>query len=122
MQQKQNQAITGPKFTDTNQHGAINELYVAQEAMKKGARVFRNLSPSGDTDLIFEKDGQLLRVDVKHMKLHHTGTWQSNHTHKAPENVYYCFINPETLSIRWQIYGNSGPGGIWADFWNETTN
>ena len=115
------QGSTGARYIDQSHTGAINEMYVATEAMRRGARVFRNLSPSGNTDLVFEKDDQLIRVDVKHMKLDSRfDTYQTNHAKRQPKNVYFCFVHPETLEIRWLKF--KGPQGIWKNFWNETIN
>ena len=36
--------------------------------MLRGAEVFRNLSCVGNTDLVLEKDGEVLRIDVKCME------------------------------------------------------
>ena len=44
--------------------GAINELLVATDLMKRGVGVFRALSPSCQCDLVALVDGKLLRVEV----------------------------------------------------------
>tara|TARA_R100000152_G_scaffold6890_1_gene2601 strand:- start:150 stop:467 length:318 start_codon:yes stop_codon:yes gene_type:complete len=103
--------------TDTGHKGAINELLVAAEAMKRGAKVFRNLAPTGDTDLVLLKDDKLLRVDVKHLNYdpRWSGTFQpNNHTKPAP-NVIIAYINPATWKINWSK--RHTPEG-WEDFWD----
>ena len=45
--------------------GAISELLVSADLMKKGFEVFRALSPSCSCDLIAAKKGRLLRVEVR---------------------------------------------------------
>ena len=110
-----NQDKIGPKYIDPAHHGAINELHVATEAMKRGAKVFRNIAPSGNTDIILLKDESLLRVDVKHMKKRSGyNTYTSNHNSKPPFNVAYAYVNPETWKIRWNQ--RHIPKG-WEDFW-----
>lgn len=45
--------------------GAMNELLVAADLMKRGFDVFRALSPSCSCDLAVVKDGTLLRIEVR---------------------------------------------------------
>jgi endogenous inhibitor of DNA gyrase (YacG/DUF329 family) len=45
--------------------GAIGELAVSIDLMKKGFEVFRNVSPHGDCDLIIMKNGSVARVEVR---------------------------------------------------------
>ena len=49
--------------------GAYSELRATTWLMEQGYEVFRNVSPCGKTDLIAEKGGEFLRIDVK------TGNW-----------------------------------------------
>lgn len=44
--------------------GAISELIVSAELMKKGYTVFRALSPDAFCDLLIHKDGKIKRVEV----------------------------------------------------------
>ncbi|MGH3427951.1 MAG: group I intron-associated PD-(D/E)XK endonuclease [Mycobacteriales bacterium] len=45
--------------------GAIHELEVSCDLLKKGYEVFRALSPSCSCDLAILKDGRLLRIEVR---------------------------------------------------------
>lgn len=45
--------------------GAIAELAVATDLMRRGHEVFRALSPASSCDLAVVKDGALLRVEVR---------------------------------------------------------
>jgi hypothetical protein len=45
--------------------GAIGELIVAADLLKKGYHVFRSCSPSCPCDLAILKDEKLFRVEVK---------------------------------------------------------
>ena len=103
--------------TDTCHKGAINEILVAGEAMKRGAKVFRNLAPTGDTDLVLIKDDKILRVDVKHLNYdpRWSGTFQPNNHTKAAPNVSIVYINPATWKINWSK--RHTPKG-WEDFWD----
>jgi PD-(D/E)XK endonuclease len=49
----------------TNQKGAVAELAIALAAVKLGVEVYRPLAEGGRSDLIFEVDGRLLRVQCK---------------------------------------------------------
>jgi hypothetical protein len=62
--------------------GAIAELAVAVDLMRRGFSVYRALSPASDCDLAVVKDQQLLRVEVK------AGTRQG-------ENSYRANVRPE---------------------------
>ena len=114
-QQKQASETTGQKPTSPSRVGDLYELAVAYEAMLRGAEVFRNLSCVGDTDLVLEKDGKILRIDVKHMKKTATGKWTSNHNNKPLPDVYHVYIDPENWQPRWNK--RHVPIG-WEDFWS----
>lgn len=55
---------TGTGLT-TGTTGAISELVVSAELMRRGYAVFRSLSPSCFCDLIAHKDGRQYRVEVR---------------------------------------------------------
>ena len=52
----------------TSDVGAASELAIAADLLKKGWKVYRNLSPVGLTDLVIERDGKLYKVQVKSSK------------------------------------------------------
>jgi hypothetical protein len=105
----------GQKPINTSRIGDLYELAVAREAMLRGAEVFRNLSCVGNTDLVLEKDGEVLRIDVKHMKKTATGKWTSNHNNKPLPGVYHVYIDPENWKPRWNK--RHVPIG-WETFWS----
>ena len=85
--------------------------------MKRGAKVFRNVAPSGNTDIVFLKDDKLLRVDVKHLKyVPGKAIWCANNAAVPPANVAFVYVNPATWEIRWSRRGANIPKG-WEDFW-----
>jgi hypothetical protein len=45
--------------------GAISELAVCADLLSKGYDVFRSVSPAAPCDLIAQKEGKLIRVEVK---------------------------------------------------------
>ena len=49
----------------TNTVGAMQELRVAADLLAKGYEVFRAVSPACSTDLVIQKDGILLRIEVR---------------------------------------------------------
>ena len=106
---------TGQKHTNSSRIGDIYELVVAQQAMLRGAEVFRNLSCVGDTDLVFQKNGEVLRIDVKCMELYAPGKWKANNAAKPLPGVYHVYIDPENWRPRWNK--RHVPTG-WEDFWS----
>ena len=121
--QSQNQETIGQKFIDlwktfdTGHKGTINELIASAEAMRRGAKVFRNLAPTGDTDIVLVKDDKILRVDVKHMSYdpRWKGTYQPNNHSSPPPNVFFAYVHPITGKIKWSKQNT--PEG-WEDFWD----
>lgn len=115
MKLPQQSVILGPKRTNTSRVGDVYELAVAREAMLRGAEVFRNLSCVGNTDLVLEKDGEVLRIDVKCMKKTETGKWKANNRAKPLPGVYHVYIDPENWRPRWNK--RHVPIG-WENFWS----
>jgi hypothetical protein len=115
LQQKQASVIRGQKHTNPSRVGDVYELAVAREAMLRGAEVFRNLSCVGNTDLVIEKDGEVLRIDVKCMKKTTTGKWKANNQAKPLPGVYHVYIDPENWQPRWNK--RHVPIG-WETFWS----
>jgi hypothetical protein len=115
LQQKQASEKVGLKLTNPSRLGDVYELVVAHEAMLRGAEVFRNLSCVGNTDLVIEKDGEVLRIDVKCMKKTATGKWKANNSMKPLPGVYHVYIDPENWRPRWNK--RHVPIG-WETFWS----
>lgn len=61
------------KVLNSSKLGAISEVYVAFDLMKKGYDVYRALSPSSDSDLVAIKKDVVLTVEVKTGKYNSTG-------------------------------------------------
>ena len=90
--------------------------------MKRGAKVFRNLAPTGDTDMVLVKDEKIIRIDVKHLKYDSrwNGTYCANSHTAPPPNVTFVYVNPITGQIRWRMTKGKkccAPEG-WEDFWD----
>jgi hypothetical protein len=66
---KDDRCILQPAYdinnTSTNTTGAISELEVSADLLKKGYEVFRAVSPSCSCDLIAHKNGKLLKIEVR---------------------------------------------------------
>lgn len=45
--------------------GALSEIVAAADLLRRGAEVFRSISPNCSADLIANLDGELLRVEVR---------------------------------------------------------
>lgn len=54
-----------PATIATATTGALSELIVAADLMRRGYSVFRALSPACDCDLAVLKEGRLLRIEVR---------------------------------------------------------
>lgn len=63
--------------------GAISELVVAVDLLRKGYEVFRALSVNASCDLAIIKDGVLLRIEVRTAHTNKNGAWGSNPKHRA---------------------------------------
>ncbi len=51
--------------TSTGSTGALSEMLVCAEMLRRGYHVFRSISPSCPCDLILMRDGRLIRAEVK---------------------------------------------------------
>lgn len=81
--------------------GAIAELAVCCDLLKRGYEVFRSVSPSTSCDLAVLRDNQLLRVEVTTSYIRQNGTPQrpsgkDKDKHKYDLLAYYL---PKTHSI-----------------------
>ena len=73
LQQSLSQEVTGQKCTnlykiydlEKNTLGDLCEYFVAIEAIKRGAKVYRNVVKTGYADLILEINNKFIPVDVK---------------------------------------------------------
>ena len=85
-QQKQSQESTGQWFTNNfkiynlekNVLGDLCEYFVAIEAAKRGAKVYRNVCKTGYADLVLEINNKFIPVDVKAKTWNYQrGFWKS---------------------------------------------
>ena len=81
----------------TSTTGAVGELIVAVDLMKRGLDVFRALSPSSSCDLAFLFRGRLIRVDVR---TGYVGGDGKPRFHKAKKDagrsdIYACVVHAE---------------------------
>lgn len=82
---KRNIEITGrysDKTITSSTMGAISELEISNDLLKKGYAVFRALSPSCFCDLIAIKDNKILKIEVR------TGYKGINNHITFPYNIY----------------------------------
>ena len=91
------------------------ELAVCRDALLRGADVFRNVSCVGKADLIFMKDGLLLKVDVKTSKLSAKLNKYVSNSLKPLPGIYHVLIDNENWKPRWNK--RHVPEG-WEDFWD----
>jgi hypothetical protein len=90
------------------------ELTVCRDALLRGADVFRNVSCVGKADLVFVKEGDVLKVDVKTLYLDpRTNTYASNSEKPLP-GIYHVLIDNENWKPRWNKR-HVPPG--WENFW-----
>ena len=100
-QQKQSQEKIGQKYTnlykiynlEKNTLGDLCEYFVAIEAIKRGAKVYRNVIKTGYADLILEINNIFIPVDVKAKTWNYQrNNWRSE-TRKATCQVISVEIN-----------------------------
>tara|TARA_B100001059_G_scaffold180884_1_gene181736 strand:+ start:443 stop:667 length:225 start_codon:yes stop_codon:yes gene_type:complete len=74
--------------------------------MERGAHVYKNVGCSGKTDLIIEKNGEKISVDVK-----------ANSSHKMPDKgVFLVHVDTKNHAVSWgqkKKYPTN-----WKDFWS----
>ena len=98
--------------TSTSRIGDYWEIHVTKEALLRGAEVYRNVSCTGQTDLILKWNNMLLECDVKQMRKQ-LNIWKS--PGRPNRKSTHILVNPETEEIRWKK--GKAPLG-WEDFWN----
>ena len=79
---------------------------VIVEAMKRGAYVYKNVGCSGKTDLILEKNGDKISIDVKA---------SSSHKSAAP-GVFLVHVDVGTNEVKWGV--KSRTPNNWESFWS----
>lgn len=57
--------VIPPRPVSSGDLGAVYELEAASFLMRKGFKIFRNLSPNGYADLVGLKNGELFTIQVK---------------------------------------------------------
>ena len=106
MEQKQSQVTAGPRHTDPNFKGDLYEHIVIVAAMERGAHVYKNVGSSGKTDLIIEKDGEKISVDVK-----------ASSTHNMPQKgVFLVHVDTCNHVVSWGQKTKYPTN--WKDFWS----
>lgn len=96
----------GQTPTNPNFKGDLYEHVVIVEAMKRGAYVYKNVGCSGKTDLILEKNGEKISVDVKASSTHNT----------AARGVFLVHVDVGTEEVRWGVKSRTPKG--WENFWS----
>ena len=72
----------------TGSIGTLSELIVSVDLLKRGFYVFRSMTPNSPCDLIIEKEGWTIRLEVK------TG----NRSIGASKKIYFGQVRPKYLS------------------------
>ena len=106
MTQKQSPVIAGLTHTDPSFKGDLYEHIVIVEAMKRGAHVYKNVGCTGKTDMILEKNGEKISIDVK----------SSSRKQASAPGVFLVLVDVESLEVRW---GNKRRQPTnWEKFWS----
>ena len=74
--------------------------------MKRGAIVYKNVGCTGNTDIIIEKDGEKISVDVKSIRSKQA----------AAPGVFLVVVDDRDDSVKWGTK-RKRPSG-WEDFWS----
>jgi len=83
----------------TGNVGAMSELFVSADLLKKGYAVFRSLSPACFCDLIVVKDNQIFRVEVKTGYLNENTNNLSIATSKYAEKIDWYGVYERNTGI-----------------------
>lgn len=83
-------------YVPTGSIGALGELLVAADLLRKGFEVFRSVSPSCSADIMIHRDGFSRRVEVRTGCIENSGKILANRVHRAdilaivlPDKVLY---------------------------------
>jgi hypothetical protein len=76
--------------------GAISELLVSSDLLRRGYAVFRALSPSCSCDLAILKGGRLFRVEVR-----------TAYRHQKTRRLFYPKVDPEKSDIAALVVGGT---------------
>lgn len=91
---------------NTGTLGAISELSVCADLMKKGYLLFKSISPSSPYDLVVDIKGVLHKLEVK------TGSIRSNGSlsyYVRPEAIYDILAVVFVTGIKYFKYGEDTP-------------
>lgn len=107
--QKPAKETPGHQRTDlnVNQLGDIAEIYVSLIAQWKGARIHRNVSCVGDTDMVLQIEDSYHPIDVKLARWLRGGSghysWSSTNATQVKLPVYPVLVVPEGDIMDWKI-------------------
>jgi len=92
---------------DKNQLGDIAEIYVSLIAQWKGAKMHRNLSCVGNTDMVLQIEDEYHPIDVKLAQWLRGGSgyysWSSPSAANVKLPVYPVLVVPEGDIMNWRI-------------------
>ena len=114
-QQKPQWETLGQRRTDLDKNttGDIAELYVSVIALWKGAKLHRNVSCVGDTDMVLQIDGQYIPIDVKLAAWKNAGKgsyrWNASDSHKVKLPVYPVIVVPKGEPSEWEVRWKNMP-------------
>jgi Holliday junction resolvase-like predicted endonuclease len=82
------------RYLSRGNTGAVSELVVCADLLKKGYEVFRSVSPSSSCDLIVLKDGKTLTIEVR------TGCVNSDGTHRYSGRVKASVLAVVVMNLK----------------------
>lgn len=74
--------------------GAMSEILAAAWLMKRDYSVFHNLSPIGKIDLIAEREGVLIKIDVKTAPMSSVGKISLSSAKNEHLGIQYLYVLP----------------------------
>lgn len=82
--------------------GALGELVVAIDLLKRGFEVFRAISPASTCDLAVLRDGKLLRIEVRTGHRTATGTLMFRRSGTDQRDHYAVVIHADGPAIHYE--------------------
>jgi len=98
-------------MNSTHHTGAAGELLVCAYFLSHGLEVFRNVSPSGPTDIVLQNGTKFLAVDVKSLRSPYTRTDGTINLGNK------CCLRDDGVWVVTYIHGEAAPRlpeGFWA--------
>ena len=78
-------------------------MYVMLIAQWKGAKIHRNVSCVGNTDMVLQIEDEYHPIDVKLSRWHKDGFWTCGNSYLVKPPVYPVDVIPEGDIMNWKI-------------------